>query len=177
LQKKVLLERLEIEESINHFATSLIEKSSVEEILWSITKNCISKLNFVDCVIYWLNEEQNMLIQKAAYGAKNLRQNEIFNPIAIPLGKGIVGSVALSGKAEIIKDTSKDRRYLADDEVRLSEISVPVICDSKVVAVIDSEHPSYNFFRPKHLKILLKIASICALKDTPATDGRSIQGV
>lgn len=163
-REKVLMEKLEIERSINHFAASLIEQNTVDEILWSITKNCIHKLGFVDCVIYWLDADSKMLLQKAAYGAKNPKDEEIFQPIQIPLGKGIVGNVALSGKAEIVKDTSKDERYIADDEVRYSEITVPIICGSKVVGVIDAEHPEKNFFRLKHLKILSKIASIAAVK-------------
>jgi LytS/YehU family sensor histidine kinase len=163
-REQVLIEKLEIECSINHFASSLIEQNTVDEILWSITKNCISKLNFVDCVIYWLDKDSNLLLQKAAYGGKNQNDSEIFQPIQIPVGKGIVGTVALSAKAEIIKDTSKDERYIADDEIRYSEITVPIVCDSKVVGVIDAEHPCKNFFRPKHLKILSKIASIAALK-------------
>jgi two-component system, LytTR family, sensor kinase len=163
-REKVLMEKLEIERSINHFASSLIEQNTVDEILWSIIKNCIRKLNFTDCVIYWLDSDANILLQKAAYGGKNPKDQEIFQPIQIPLGKGIVGNVALNCKAEIVKDTSKDERYIADDEVRYSEITVPIICDAKVVGVIDAEHPEKNFFRPKHLKILSKIASIAAAK-------------
>jgi two-component system LytT family sensor kinase len=163
-RRKVLAEKLEIEESINHFATSLIEQNSVDEILWGITKGCISKLKFVDCVVYWVDHKEKVLVQKAAYGAKNPLNFEIYKPMAIPLGKGIVGSVAEKGKAELIKDTSKDSRYIVDDEMRYSEIAVPVICDSKVVAIIDAEHPEKNFFRPKHLKILSKIATVSALK-------------
>ena len=47
------------------------------------------------------------------------KQFEIDKPIEIPLGKGIVGSVAITGKAEIITDTTKDPRYIVDDERRI----------------------------------------------------------
>ena len=160
----VLAEELEIERAINYFATSLVDQNTVDEILWDVTKNCISRLKFVDCVIYMVDETGNILIQKAAYGPKNPRSYEIFQPIEIPIGKGIVGSVARSGKAEIIRDTTKDSRYITDDEARLSEITVPIICDGKVIGIIDAEHPEKNFFRPKHLKILTKIAALCAGK-------------
>ena len=43
---------------LSYFATSLFDKNKVEEVLWDITENCISKLNLEDCVIYLLNEEQ-----------------------------------------------------------------------------------------------------------------------
>ena len=160
----MLAEELEIERAINYFATSLVHQHTVDEILWDVTKNCISRLKFVDCVIYLLDESKKSLIQKAAYGPKNPRSYEIFRPIEIPIGKGIVGSVAKTGKAEIIRDTSKDKRYITDDDVRLSEITVPIISEGKVIGIIDAEHPEKNFFRPKHLKILTKIASLCAGK-------------
>jgi len=160
----VLAEELEIERAINYFATSLVDQNTVDEILWDVTKNCISRLKFVDCVIYLVDETRNMLVQKAAYGPKNPRSYEIFQPIEIPIGKGIVGSVAKSSKAEIIRDTTKDKRYITDDEVRLSEITVPIISEGKVIGIIDAEHPEKNFFKPKHLRILTKIAALCAGK-------------
>ena len=160
----VLTEELEIERAINYFATSLVHQHTIDEILWDVTKNCISRLKFVDCVIYLLDANTKTLVQKAAYGPKNPRSYEIFQPIEIPLGKGIVGSVAKSGKAEIIRDTTKDMRYITDDEVRLSEITVPIISEGEVIGIIDAEHPEKNFFKPKHLRILKKIAALCAGK-------------
>lgn len=155
---------LEIERTINYFATSLFGKNTVEEILWDVTKNCISHLSFEDCVIYLVDEERRVLVQKAAYGPKNPRGYEILEPIEIPLGKGIVGSVAVSGMAEIIADTTKDARYIVDDEVRYSEITVPIIYQGRVLGVIDAEHAEKGFFQPKHLFILNTIASLCANK-------------
>ncbi len=111
-----------------------------------------------------MDEERNVLVQKAAHGPKSPRQFEINQPIEIQPGKGIVGSVALSGRAEIIPDTTKDPRYIVDDEQRYSEISVPIIYDGKVLGVIDCEHSKKRFFTQKHLSILTTIASLCANK-------------
>jgi putative methionine-R-sulfoxide reductase with GAF domain len=163
-QIQALQEYLEIERAINFFAISLIDQTTVEEVLWDVAKNCIARLRFIDCVIYQVDEKRNVLIQKAAHGPKNPAGHHIFQPIEIPIGIGIVGSVALKGKGEIIKDTSKDKRYIVDDEVRYSEITIPIICENKVIGVIDAEHPEKNFFKPKHLKILKVIASLCAQK-------------
>src|SRR5262249_6517702 len=127
-------------------------------------KNCVSQLGFVDCVIYLLDKEQNVLVQKAAFGPKNPEGQKILNPITIPLGKGIVGSVAHSGKDELIADTRLDKRYICDDEFRLSEITVPIVAGGEVLGVIDAEHPKENFFTQEHLEILTGIASLCANK-------------
>ncbi len=155
---------IETEQAINYFASSMYEQTTTDEILWNVAKNCISRLKFIDCVIYLKDEGRSVLIQKAAWGPKTSDENKIVNPMEIPVGKGIVGSVANTGRAEIISNTSKDERYIVDDERRLSEIAVPIIYNGEVLGIIDSEHYKKNFFTQRHLSILTTIASLCANK-------------
>ncbi|HMG92081.1 MAG TPA: two-component regulator propeller domain-containing protein, partial [Chryseolinea sp.] len=157
-------ENLETEKAINYLAISLHEQHTVDAILWDVAKNCIGHLKFEDCVIYLWVPVRDVLVQKAAWGPKTTDEDMIVNPIEIPIGKGVVGSVAKSGTAEIVTDTSRDPRYIVDDAVRLSEIAVPIMYDGKVLGVIDSEHSRKGFFRQKHLSILTTIASMCAQK-------------
>lgn len=154
-------EELETEAVVNYFASQINSCNDADEILWDVVKNCISKLNFVDCVIYLVDHDKNTLVQRAAYGAKNDKEFRILQPIEIPVGKGIVGTVAQTGKAEIISNTENDHRYILDDIKRYSEIAVPLIMDGKVIGVIDSEHPKKNYFTANHLKILSAIAVLC----------------
>jgi ligand-binding sensor domain-containing protein len=164
-------EQLEIEQIINHFATSMNSIGNIDDLLWSVVKNCISKLKFEDCVIYLKDEHRNVLVQKAAWGPKTTEENlpagqagKIINPIEIPIGKGIVGNVAQTGKAEIIADTALDERYIVDDVRRFSEIAIPVTINGAVAGVIDSEHSQKNFYTDRHLQILQTIAALCAGK-------------
>lgn len=159
-----MLEDLEAERAITFFATSLIDQRTIDEVLWDVAKNCIARLHFVDCVVYWLDAERNVLVQKAAHGPKNPEDFTIYQPLEIPLGQGIVGTVARTGRAELIQDTSKDGRYIQDDAQRYAEIAVPIISEGRVLGVIDAEHPKKNFFQPRHLKILVTIAALCAQK-------------
>jgi len=154
--------RLDEIKAISFFSTSLNTKQSEEEVLWAITKNVVHQLGLVDCVIYKLDPEEKLLIQKAAYGQKNPADTIIHNKIAIKLGEGIVGSVAKNRKSEIVSDTSKDPRYIIDDEKRLSELCVPIILNRRLFGVIDTEHPEQDFFTEKHLHLLTIIASLCS---------------
>lgn len=158
--------KLQMERMINSFATSLYGQNSTEDILWDIARNCIEKLGFQDCVIYLRKEIRDVLVQVAAFGPKNPYRREIANVIEIPVGQGIVGSVAATGKPLRIADTTKDPRYIVDDESRLSEMAVPVIVEGKVFAVIDSEHPQKNFYTRWHLRVMKKVAAICAERIT-----------
>ena len=154
----------EFEDILIYFANSILGQHTEDEIAWDLAKNCISKLGFEDCVIYFVDESNDLLVQKAAYGPKNPKEFEISDPIFIPIGKGITGSAAKYGRSELIHDTSLDKRYIVDDKRRFSEITVPVIVDGKVFGVIDCEHSEKNFFTRQHLKILEAIASIYAVK-------------
>ncbi|MET0300922.1 MAG: histidine kinase, partial [Flavitalea sp.] len=157
-------EEIEVEQAINYFATNMYADHTVEALLWEVAQSCIGRLGFEDCVIYLLDEKRKVLIQTAAHGPKTPGDNRINQVLEIPLGKGIVGSVAMTGRSEIIPDTSVDPRYIVDDAFRYSEITVPIISDGKVLGVVDCEHSIKGFFTQKHLSILNTIASLCANK-------------
>ncbi|HEU4469534.1 MAG TPA: two-component regulator propeller domain-containing protein [Flavisolibacter sp.] len=152
------------EETIDYFANSLYGENSISEICWDIARNCIAQLKLEDCVVYLLDEKRNLLVQKAAYGPKNPREHEIQDPLDIPVGKGIVGTAALTRKPVVVKDTTRDSRYIVDDNQRLSELAVPIVHEGKTIGVIDSEHPQRNFFTDDHVKALSTIAAISANK-------------
>lgn len=151
-------------EILTYFSKSIFRKNTVNDIFWDIITNCIEKLDFVDCVIYILDKERQVLVQKAAYGDKNINFEDVANPIEIPVGDGIVGTVAKTGLSELIPDTRIDPRYIIDDENRLSELSVPIISQNEIIGVIDSEHPQAGFYEEYHLNVLQDIASISAFK-------------
>jgi len=151
-------------ELIQSFTLSLTAAKTIDEICWELTKNVISHLGFEDCVVYLFDSTKQVLVQKAAHGPKNPEHLDILNPITIQPREGIVGSVFSSGQYEIVSDTSKDSRYIVDDEMRLSEIAVPLLSRGKAIGVIDSEHSEANFYTQKHLTLLSTLASITANK-------------
>ncbi|WP_373398797.1 histidine kinase [Algoriphagus halophilus] len=151
-----------IEDILLHFSNSMGDLETEEEILWDMTRNCISILGFEDAVVYLVDENKEYLEQKAAFGPKNPEGNEIINALKVKIGEGVTGEVASTGLPLIIKDTRTYKKYIKDDEFRLSEIAVPIMLEGKVIGVIDSEHSQANYFTDQHLKILLAVASIYA---------------
>ncbi len=147
---------------LNQFAKDLIRLSSSQDLIWHTVNEVVGKMGFMDCVIYLIDEEKNLLVQRAAYGAKSNKNNEILNTMAIPMGKGISGYVAESREALIIPDTQSDDRYIPDLSFMLSEICVPIIDKGRVFGVIDCENKSKNHFTNMHLELLSTIASMLA---------------
>jgi ligand-binding sensor domain-containing protein/putative methionine-R-sulfoxide reductase with GAF domain len=152
------------ESAVQYFANSRYAENSVDEIIWDLARNVISRLNFEDCVVYLLDASDNMLIQKAAYGLKNPQGREITNLLSIPIGQGIVGHVAATGKPLLVPDTSQDNRYIADLGQVGSELAVPILYEGRVLGVLDSEHHRKGFFQETHLAVLVRIADQCARK-------------
>ena len=150
--------------SIYEFSAVLLKKNTIQEIVWEATQMVINDLDFVDCVIYLFDDDGETLVQSAAHGPKKSVKNEINDPINIPVGEGIVGAVARSGKYELINDTSKDPRYIVDDQKRLSELAVPIIADGEIIGVIDSEHPRKDFYSKDHVEKLQTISGLIATR-------------
>ncbi|MFL0682051.1 MAG: histidine kinase [Algoriphagus aquaeductus] len=150
----------EIEEILYHFSKSMHGMDSEDQLLWDMAKNCISILGFEDAVIYLVDENNQVLVQKAALGPKNPTGTEILNALQIPIGEGITGKVAQTGLPILISDTRNYPEYIQDDEFRLSELAVPILLDGKVIGVIDSENSEADYFSKQHLRILMAVSSI-----------------
>lgn len=159
-------------EVINDIAQSILGKFDIYEIAYQITDKIANYLESDDCVIYLYHEADNTLEQISAFGEKVDENNQIVNKIVLNEGTGIVGSVAKSGKAELINNTDLDPRYIKDIVARKSEITIPIMIGDKVLGVIDSENEKENFFTAKHLNMLMSIASIIALQLKSAIDLR-----
>jgi signal transduction histidine kinase/ActR/RegA family two-component response regulator len=153
---------------ISTFAVDLLQRSTLDEIFWLIADRAIAGIGFDDCVIYLIDRTTGKLAQVAAYGPKSPEGRVIIDPITIPIGQGIVGSVAKNMKPERIHDTRLDSRYILDDKFRLSELAVPILLHGECLGVIDSENSNVGFYTQKHEEILVTIASMAATKISDA---------
>lgn len=158
------IEKTFIIDLINNLTKSILDKTDITEIAWEIVNNIAGYLDSDDCVIYVVDDEKEIIEQIAVYGDKLAGKKKIINKLVLSKGKGIVGSVAMSGVSELIKDTSKDPRYVMDQERRFSEIAVPIMSNGKAIGVIDSEHKQKNHYTTEHVKTLESIASLVAIK-------------
>jgi sigma-B regulation protein RsbU (phosphoserine phosphatase) len=77
----------------------------------------------------------------------------------IPMGKGVVGQVALTRQPLLLNDISQAEYYIeANPEVR-SELAIPLIAKNRLIGVMDIESEQTDFFREEHLNVLTMTAS------------------
>ncbi|MEC8556481.1 MAG: GAF domain-containing protein, partial [Planctomycetota bacterium] len=145
---------------IKDLAISLLRRSTLGDLLWEIA-DAIGKMpGFEDSVVYL--REGDAMVQRAAYGLKRNEDGTLNKPISIPVGTGIVGHVASTGVPELISDTRQDPRYIFDVYAGLSELTVPVNFEGRVIAVLDTESKKLDAYSQADLEILQTMANISA---------------
>ncbi len=150
--------------AINDFSSELLHAKNIDDVVWLITCHVSESFGFEDCVVYLHDEASEMMKKVASYYPACYSKRAVKNPLLIPKGEGIVGAVAQSGLSELIPDTREDKRYIEDETSRLSELTVPIRYEGKVIGVIDSEHADLNFYSPEHEETLMAIANLSSAK-------------
>ncbi len=82
--------------------------------------------------------------------------------VRIPIGAGICGVAATSGRTEVVDDVHADPRYLACFVSTRSEIVVPVAYDGRVVAELDVDSDEPAAFGDADREFLERVALLIA---------------
>jgi sigma-B regulation protein RsbU (phosphoserine phosphatase) len=99
--------------------------------------------------------ERDAAILKHYFG---VRYDERVRAASMPLGKGIVGTAALTQQPVLVRDTSKDERYVAALEGIRSEVAIPLMLQDQVVGVLDLESEQFASFTKDHVQTLSLLA-------------------
>ena len=159
------------------YSKQLVAVESVDRVVWLLAREVMGVLQLEDCVIYLLDPDEKLLIQRAAFGPKNPEGELIKNPIVIRPGDGIVGAAAALQRTENVGDTLLDPRYILDDEARRSELAVPIIYGGQTIGVIDSEHSEPHFYTEAHQSFIESIANITASKLAECLRSQQLESV
>lgn len=151
-------------DALFEFIIKINQINSVPEIIWHLAQHTIKSLDFEDCVIYLLDEDEITLKQVAAYGPQSPYQENTINPITLEIGKAVVGRCAQSKQPILVDNTSNDPSYVIEDQSRMSELAVPIMFKDKLLGVIDSKNSKQSFFNEEHQKYLEILASTLAAK-------------
>ncbi len=82
--------------------------------------------------------------------------------LRIPLGDGVTGRCAATGRSLIVEDVSREAAYINGVPGGRSEIAVPLIVDGQVIGVLDAESVRPHAFGPESERTLTVIAQQAA---------------
>ena len=88
------------------------------------------------------------------------RGPEATEHVRIPVGQGICGAAAASGRTEIVDDVNADPRYLACFPSTRSEIVVPISFEGRVVGEIDIDSDEPTAFGDGDREFLERVATL-----------------
>ena len=111
-------------------------------------------INYRIFAIFLLNDRTHELRMRFQIGHTKEAERMRF-----PLGKGLVGQVALTRQAILVNDVSTSPIYIAANPDVRSELAVPLIAKNRLIGVIDLESEQPDYFRPEHLHLLTLTAS------------------
>jgi putative methionine-R-sulfoxide reductase with GAF domain len=78
--------------------------------------------------------------------------------VRIPVGQGVCGAAAATGRTEVVDDVNADPRYLACFPSTRSEIVVPISYEGRVVAEIDIDSDTPAAFGEDDRRFLERVA-------------------
>jgi L-methionine (R)-S-oxide reductase len=138
---------------IEEFASYAKSAPSAEVLMKHVADELHEKMTRYNWVGFYLIDptDPNYLVVGPFAGS--------FTPNArIPLGKGLCGAAAASGKVVIVDDVTKDPRYLPGSSMVKSEVVVPIFANQKVVAELDAE----SYFANTFVEVERKFVEACA---------------
>jgi L-methionine (R)-S-oxide reductase len=106
--------------------------------------------------IYWLDSTGTELVLGPWTGPEATEHTRI------PVGVGICGAAAASGKTEIVDDVNADPRYLACFSSTRSEIVVPIFAEGQVAGEIDIDGTDLAAYDQTDAIFLEEIAALLA---------------
>ena len=90
--------------------------------------------------------------------------------VRIPVGQGVCGAAAASGKTEVVDDVNADPRYLACFPSTRSEIVVPISREGRVVGEIDIDSDQPAAFGDADREFLERVAESIAPLSVGSTE-------
>jgi two-component system, response regulator PdtaR len=163
IDEKVMTSTSKFLQGIAEISRAIGEQNFADDILRLIVSVTAKVTGSKICSLLLLDRKKNELILKASQsecGSYNQKGNT-------PLGQGIAGRVALSGKPIKVLDVRKDPRFLnkeiAAKDGLVSLLSVPLSAHGEIIGVINCYTSEKYDFTDEDIHLLTTVASQAAI--------------
>lgn len=148
-------ENLEVE-ALHDIGRRVAAAAPMRDVLSRVVDFAVTLVKCDSCLVYI--REGDQLILRAS---KN-KHDDVLGSIRLRLGQGITGWVAERGEvAAIPRAASKDPRFQGFNELEEDRyeafLSVPLLCRSKVVGVINLQHREAHVHSPREIRLISMI--------------------
>jgi sigma-B regulation protein RsbU (phosphoserine phosphatase) len=127
----------------------------LDEVLAKIAAFVKRLIDYEIFAILLVDEARNDLYFRFTIG----HRPEVAQNVRLPMGQGITGSAAATGKAIRVADVSTDPRYVNVLDAVRSELAVPLMFKGKCIGVLDIQSRQLHGFTREEQNLLTLIAT------------------
>ncbi len=142
---------------LNNFSHYIISTIDMNELLRIATTTIVNTLGYRECAI--LLKENDTLRVLSAFGFED---NDKLIGMEFKLDEGISGHAASTGEPALIRDTSKDTRYLHYKGQQIKEgsfLSLPLKYKNEVIGLLNISNDIVDSFTKKDIAFLSSIGA------------------
>lgn len=155
--------RLSHLEVLNEITRETLITQENDDLLWYLARLINEKFNYYNVSIFIMNETRDRVILRAFAGGFG---DDLVVGYSLPLGEGLVGWSAQNHQSLLVGDVRNEPRRIQgfsfEEQVR-SELSVPIMFESRVLGVIHAESVELNAFTRDDIMVLETVADQIAL--------------
>lgn len=156
-QAEIALQRQLNELTVLHAVASTgASATNPDELIESVTQTIGQTLYPDHFGVLLLDERQEFLHPHRSY--RGVSEEILTRWQRVPVGHGVAGNVAATGRPLLLADVSQYENYLNVTASTRAELCVPIKVDERVIGVINAESDQPGFFTPDDQRLLLTIA-------------------
>jgi two-component system, NtrC family, sensor kinase len=144
--------------ALNRTSQLITTRLDLGSLLDAISRSVTGLVGSTGCGIGLLNADRTAIDHVAAHGFRTSQ----WRGLSVPVGEGIIGSAAASGKAlrsgDLRADPRSVQREIDEKEGIRSMLSVPLRVAAEVIGVISAFSTTPNFFTGRHQALLESFA-------------------
>ena len=134
---------------LQKFSQRITSTLDIEDLVPRIVDEVATSLGCVEINLYLHDPQQNEFILACVRGCTLHGKGH-----RIPMGKGMVGHVAVTRKMHYAPDVTRDPYYMACEPSTRSEVAIPLQREGELVGVFTVSHCELDAFCPDQLRLL-----------------------
>jgi len=143
-------------------SNAVVTSLELDQILDTIAREARKVIQVDECTVFLLDETQNVLVP-AACDVQDFRDEVM--AIRLPVGQGVTGNVALTGKGEIVNSALDDPRAVQVPGTPVEQsalLCVPLWVREKVAGAITLTLTGERIFHDEDLELATLFAGQCS---------------
>lgn len=143
---------------LHAIASAGVEINDEDDLIEKAT-NLIGQSLYPDSFgVLLVNKSENALRMHSSYNVSEHAKDKV-----IPLGQGITGRVALTGKMENVPNVNDEPAYICGEQRIRSELCAPLMTKGNIIGVVNVESVEYDAFDQFDENLLSTFASQLAV--------------